>query len=103
MDLELEQLIGVTRIVFYFGITAMVAFVYKPRPTSDSRMGVSLVATLLAGFSFALGTVNMLTWNPHHLATVKELLATGFVGVVFLLTIITRGNVAKMIPRGVWR
>jgi len=103
MDLELEQLIGVARIVFYLGIAFMLGVWYKPKPGAQPRMGVSAIATLLAGFSLSLGTVNILTWDSHQLATAKELLATGFVGIVFLLSVLARGNVAKLIPAGAWK
>lgn len=103
MDLEFEQLLGVTRIVFYLGIAFMLAVWYRPQPGDRYSLAASAIATLLAGFSLALGTANILTWDSSKLATAKELLATGFVGLWFLLTVMAGGNVAKIIPKRVWR
>lgn len=101
MDLELEQLLGVTRIVFYLGITFMLAVWYKPQPGANHHWPATIIATLIAGFSLALATVNILTWDTSRLATAKELLTTGFVGLWFFLTVLAGGNVAKMFRRRV--
>lgn len=100
--MELDQLLLATRVVFYLGIAFMIGVWYKPGPDAEYRMLVSLVATLLAGFSFALGVLNIITWDTGKMATMKELLATGFVGMWFLLTVLSRGNVAKLIPKRIW-
>lgn len=104
MDLELEQLIGVARIVFYLGIAFMLGVWYKPKPDASPRIGVSIIATLIAGCSFSLATMNILTWDSHQLATAKEIAATIFVGLWFLVTVRAGGNMAKIFtPRGAWR
>lgn len=103
MDLEFEQLLGVTRIVFYLGIAFMLGVWYKPKPDARPRIGVSIVATLIAGCSFSLATMNILTWNSHQLATAKEIVTTIFVGLWFLATVMAGGNMAKIFkPRSSW-
>ena len=63
---------------------------------------MSALATCLAGTSLALAVVNLLTWTPIT-PTVKEFLATLLVGLFFLATIRSRGNVAKIFSRGAIR
>lgn len=97
--MELDQLLYATRIFFLFGIVVMLGWVYKaPKDPAKHDWWASTIATMLAAVSFAWATANLITWSPT-IATIREGLATCFVGMVFAWTVWARGNVAKMIRR----
>lgn len=101
--MDLDHMLYATRVLFLIGIVVMVGWVYKaPKDPQQHDWWVSSVATLLTAISLSWATASIITWSPAA-ATIREGLATCFVGVVFTLTVLTRGNVAKMIPRRLWR
>lgn len=102
--MELDQLLLATRVVFYLGIAFMIGVWYRPAPDAEYRVFVSFVATMITGFSLSLGVLNMITWDAQKMATAKELMATGFVGMWFLLTVLSGGNVARLLTKvkGIW-
>lgn len=100
--MDLEQFLYGARIAFLIGIFVMVGWVYKaPKDPGKHSWWASSLASFLAGISLGWATANVITWDPSG-ASVREAFATGFVGVVFMLTVISRGNVAKLIPERLW-
>lgn len=103
MDLEIGHALYALRIAFLLGIALMVAVVYKaPKDPQKHDWWASSLASFLAGISLGWATANIITWDPSG-ANVREAFATSFVGIIFMLTVWSRGNVAKMIPGRSWR
>lgn len=89
------------RIVLHFGTFLLIAS-YRPPTDAKYKPWVSLLAACIAGASFSLVVINVLQWHPPTIATVKEMVLTTLVGCFFVLTYISKGDVANMLPRRAW-
>lgn len=100
--MEIDAVMLGARCLAHF-LTFLLVATYKPSEDAAKRLGVSLVACILAGSSLMLLVLGMLTWDwqltiplPFSFALLAQTFA-------FLIVIaIARGNVARLFPRIKW-
>lgn len=94
--MEFDTILLTLRLVFHFGIFLAIAS-YHPKG-SRQRWGVSTLAVIMAASNLGLGTA-LLTGAVEPRNIGPQWLYVGAFGSLFWLVVLSRGNVARLIPR----
>lgn len=103
---NLESMIIACRGLMNLATFLIVASFYDP--TARYRLGASLVAIGIAGFSFGLAVWSAFSlWQPScacsgPLDRVQQVLLLGLFAILLALVVRSKGNIAKLLPRRNW-
>jgi hypothetical protein len=94
--MELDSIFQVTRIICHFGIAITIGC-YQPRGARQ-RWGISFLAAAIACSNAGLG-MGLFTGAIEPRAFGPQVLHVGASGGLFILLLLSHGNVARFIPK----